>query len=269
MLTEEAIEVLRAWVLSIRDLKDKDGWYVYHWGLLQACRIMGIDSFFDTFEPSAGPPEGIVAPREFEDDLRRLADLDNKASRDPAIHRDRIALMEKILRRLDEKTYPSFRGGVLINLGQAYAQLPTGNRAFNLAKAAARFTEAAKFFTPKTAPPTYASSQNALGLSYMELTTGDLTTNLEKAIASFTEALRFRSSDYTPLDYSETKNDLGRAYAMLPGGDYVTNLRRAIACFTDALQVLTSEDDAPKYALVQRNLTLATAELDHALREAH
>jgi tetratricopeptide (TPR) repeat protein len=271
LLSEEAIEVLRSWVLSIQDIKDKETseWYKYHWGLLQASRLMGIDPMFENFEPSAGPPGGIVVPREFADDIQRLADLDNTASHNPAVHRDRIALMEKILQRLDGKTYPSFRGAVLINLGQVYAQLPTGSPSFNLAKASARFTEAAKFFTPKTAPPSYANSQNALGLSYMELTTGDPTTNLEKAIASFTEALRFRSPDYTPLDYADTKNNLGRAYVMLPGGDHITNLRRAIACFRDVLRIFTPEEAASERAIVQRNLTLATAELDRILREAH
>jgi hypothetical protein len=112
-------------------------------------------------------------------------------------------------------------------------------------------------------------SQADLGLSYMELTAGDRVTNLERAIASFNQALRFYSSEYTPLDYAETKHDLGRAYAMLPTGDHVENLRRAISCFRDTLRILAREEaGATEVTLVQRNLALATAELDRVLRGA-
>jgi tetratricopeptide (TPR) repeat protein len=266
LLNRETLEVLRSWVISIEDY-EAAWWYQYHYALLQACQLMGVDSMFENFVPSTRPPDGIAAPPEFEDNLRHLAALDNAANSNPIVHHDRIELMEKILRRLDGRMYPSFRSAILINLGQAYAQLPKGDRAFNLAKAAAHFTEAAQFFTPKTAPPEYSESQNALGLSYMELTDGDPAANLEKAIASFNEALRFRSPDYAPLDYAKAKNNLGKAYSMLPAGDHVANLRRAIACFTDALRALTSEDAATDHALVQENLALTTAELNRISRE--
>jgi hypothetical protein len=269
LLGKAALEVVRSWVASIDD-DDEAAWaYGYHYALLVSCQAIGFEDTFDHMIPSSGPPGGVVAPPEFEDDLRRLADLDEAASGDPAVHGDRIAVMEGILRRLDKKARPAFRGAILVNLGQAYVQLPGEGVARNLENAAVCYTEAATLFTPKTAPPAYAMSQADLGLSYMELTAGDRVTNLERAIASFNQALRFYSSEYTPLDYAETKHDLGRAYAMLPTGDHVENLRRAISCFRDTLRILAREEaGATEVTLVQRNLALATAELDRVLRGA-
>lgn len=264
LLNQHALELVLSWASSIEDY-DTSWWYHYHYALLQACLLMGVDALFESFAPNTRPDGGVTVPREFEDDFRQLTELDNAANSNPAIHHDRITLMENMLRRLDGTMYPSFRTAMLINLGQAYVQLPAGNQAFNLAKAAARFTEAAHFFTPKTAPPEYSESQNALGIAYSELTAGDPAANLEKAIACYHEALRFRSPDYARADYAATKNNLGIAYAMLPGGGHAANLKRAIACFTDALRVLTPKE-AADYADVQRNLAAATAELDRIVR---
>lgn len=265
LLSQEAIDVLGPWAGSIEDY-ETGWWYQYHYALLQACRLMGVDSMFENFVPSTRPPDGIAAPPEFQADLRHLAELDRAANSSSTVHHDRIRLMEKILKQVDGKAYPSFRSAILINLGQAYAQLPAEHGAFNLAKAAARFAEAAQFFTPKSAPPEYSESLNALGLSYMQLTAGDPVANLEKAISAFTEAINFRSPDYAPLEYAETKNNLGHAYAMLPG-DRAANLRRAIACFTDAVRALSAEDAAHDRALVKQNLALATAQLDRIVRD--
>ena len=263
LLSDEGLTVVKSWAYSLDD--EEIAWtYRYHYGLLEACRLMGVEAMFENFIPSSGPTEGVAAPQEFEDDLRRLAELDEAARRDPAVHRDRIEIMEGILRQLDESEKPSFRGAVLINLCQAYAQLPTGDPASNLRNAAASLTEAGQFFTQKTAPSEYAGSQNALGLSYMKLEVGDPTENLEKAIACFAEALRFTSPEYAPLDYGDVQNNLGRAYAMLATGDRVANLRRAIACFREAL-ACTPEDAPSQRAIAQQNLTLATSELDRVL----
>jgi tetratricopeptide (TPR) repeat protein len=268
LLGQEALQVLHSWVISIND--PEAAWtYRYHYGLLEACRLMGIAGMFDNFIPASGPAEGVAVPPAFEDDLRRLAGLDEAAERNPADHRDRIKLLEDVLRRLEEHERPSFRTALLINLAQAYAQLPQGDPATNLRKAASCLSEASQFVTPKTAPPQYAASQDALGVAYSELAGGDLTANLEKAIGCFTEALRFRSPDYAPLDHAETQNNLGSAYARLPTGDRAANLRRAIACFTEALRVLTREDAAPQRAIVQRNRALATTQLDRVLRGSH
>ena len=64
------------------------------------------------------------------------------------------------------------------NLGNAYAELPTGDRAANLARAIDCYTEALRFYTAEAAPLEYAMTQNNLGNAYAELPTGDRAANL-------------------------------------------------------------------------------------------
>jgi tetratricopeptide (TPR) repeat protein len=267
LLDPAALEFLRSWVASLPD--DEDAWtYKYHYGLLQASQLMGVAGMFDNLTPSTGPTEGVVAPPEFADQLQRLADLDQAAARDPSVHSDRVDLLEQIVGRLDESHTRAFRGAALINLAQAYAQLPVGDPATNLRKAAAFLTEAAQFFTPKTAPPQYAASQVGLGRSYVELTTGDPTANLQKAIACFTEALRFYSVEYAPFDHAATQNDLGGAYARLSDASDGANLTRAIDCFTAALEILTPDAAPDAHAIVRGNLATARAKLGREMPES-
>jgi tetratricopeptide (TPR) repeat protein len=267
LLSREALGALRTWVASMDD--EEEAWtYRYHYGLLESCVLMGIEFTFDNFNPSTSPDEGIRAPAEFVEDLRRLSTLDEMANHDPSVHYDRITLMEQILRRLHDDEERSFRGALLINLGQAYAQLPTADPGANLGKAFQFLNEAARFFTPKTAPAEYPESQNKLGHRYMELASGDPTANLEKAIACFSESLRFLSPDYASLDYAITQNDLGGAWARLASGDRVANLRRAIACFEESLRIFTPDTASAEHTIVQKNLSLATTNLNRALRES-
>ncbi|MGA9351578.1 MAG: tetratricopeptide repeat protein, partial [Anaerolineae bacterium] len=77
------------------------------------------------------------------------------------------------------------------NLGIAYRNLPTGDRAANLQKAIQCYQEALRFRTPEAAPLDYAMIQNNLGATYGDLPTGDRAANLEKAIQCYQEALRF------------------------------------------------------------------------------
>jgi len=260
LIAADAYQAIRPWVASIDDEGAK-WWYEYHLGLLAACQVMGVGPMFDNLEPPDGPPEGVVAPPALESDLRRLADLDLAASRQPTVHRDRIVLMEGIVRRLATEASP-FRTAMLINIAQAYAQLATGDHAVNLQNAAAYLTEAAQFITPKTAPPQYASSQRSLGLEYTELSTGHPAANLDKAIGCFEEALRFYSREYAPQKWALTKSDLGLAYARRPSGDREADLRGALACFRDALGVFTSDAAPSEHAVLEKNVALATTQLD-------
>jgi tetratricopeptide (TPR) repeat protein len=267
LVGDEAYQAIRPWVASIDDDGDR-WWYEYHLALLQGCKLMGIAPMFDSLDPATGPPQGVVAPEAFEDDLRRLADLDVAASRQPTVHRDRIALMEGIVRRLPPTDASLFRTAMLINIAQANAQLPTGDRAVNLQNASAYLIEAAQFITPKTAPPAYAASQRSLGLEYTELSTGRPTANFDKAIGCFEEALRFYSREYAPQMWALTKSDLGLAHARRPSSDREADLRQAIACFRDALGVFTLDAAPSEHDLLQKNLALATTQLDRLRGES-
>ena len=95
------------------------------------------------------------------------------------------------------------------NLGNAYAELPTGDRAANLARAIDCYTEALRFRTAEAAPLDYATTQNNLGTAYAELPTGDRAANLARAIDCYTQALRFRTAEAAPAECRVTARSLG------------------------------------------------------------
>ena len=154
-------------------------------------------------------------------------------------------------------------------LGNAYCDLPAGDRAANLEQAIACYWEALRFWTPEQAPLDYATIQNNLGIAYSDLPTGDRGANLRKAIACCREALRFRTPENAPLAYAIIQNNLGAAYNDLPEGDRTSNLHQAIACYRKALRALTPETAPLDYAMAQHNLGIAYSNLPAGDRAAH
>src|SRR5207237_651850 len=134
------------------------------------------------------------APPSFEGDVNRLTELSRRALSDPGLNVERIHLIEVMLSRLINDEAPSFRADLLDDLGNSYADLPTGDRVANLERAIACYTEALRFRTPEAAPLDYAGTQNNVGMAYADLPSVDWGANLDRAIACYTEALRF----YTP-----------------------------------------------------------------------
>jgi len=265
LLTPEATEVIRVWITS---MDEAESWiYGYHYALLQACRLMGVSGAFDNFSPSTRPEGAVVVPARFAEEMDRLAELDEAARRDPRAHKDRIVVLKHIVDQLHDDGRSSLTGILLINVAQAYAQLP-GDSVANLNMAREHLAQASRLFTQKTAPPEYAASQDSLGRAYARLATGDKAANTEKAIACFKEALRVLSPKYSPTEYAEVQNDLGITYGLSPSGDPAANLRRAIASFTEALLVLESQDAASQRADVEGNLSLAQRQLDLVLAES-
>ena len=155
------------------------------------------------------------------------------------------------------------------NLGIAYRNLPTGDRAANLRQAIACYQEALRFYTPEAAPLQYASTQNNLGAAYQSLPTGDRAANLARAIECYQEALRFYTPEAAPLDYAMTQNNLGLAYADLPTGDRAANLARAIECYQQALRFYTPEAAPLDYAATQNNLGVVYQNLPTGERAAN
>jgi hypothetical protein len=76
------------------------------------------------------------------------------------------------------------------NLGTAYCELPTGDRAENLANAIVFFQAALRVWTERDFPAQWAMTQNNLGIVYINLPTGDRAKNLAKAIACYHAAER-------------------------------------------------------------------------------
>ena len=95
------------------------------------------------------------------------------------------------------------------NLGNAYAELPSGDRAANLARAIDCYAEALRFRTAEAAPLRLRHDPAQLGNAYAELPSGDRAANLAQAIDCYTEALRFCTAEAAPLDYAMTQHNLG------------------------------------------------------------
>ncbi len=98
------------------------------------------------------------------------------------------------------------------NLGNAYLNRITGERAENLEQAIAFFQQALCVYTFDAFPENWAGTQNNLGLAYGNRIIGERAENLEQAIAFYKQALRVYTFDAFPLNYADTSFNLGRVY---------------------------------------------------------
>ena len=179
------------------------------------------------------------------------------------------AATPQALRFYTPEAAPLDYAGTQINLGNAYAEFPGGDRSANLQQAIGCYTEALRFHTAEAAPFDYAGTQINLGNAYRQLPTGDRAANLQQAIGCYIEALRFYTAEAAPLGYAVTQDHLGVAYVEFPGGDRAANLQRAIDCFTEALRFRTAEAAPLGYAGTQDHLGAAYAELPDGDRAAN
>ena len=156
-----------------------------------------------------------------------------------------------------EKDFPQNWAMTQNNLGNAYWDLPTGDRGENLRKAIECYEAALRVYTEKDSPQDWSATQNNLGTVYAELPTGDRGENLRKAIECYEAALRVRTEKDFPQYWATNQNNLGTVYADLPTGDRGENLRKAIECFEAALRVRTEKDLPQGWAATQNNLGIA------------
>ncbi|KPL21530.1 MAG: hypothetical protein AMJ93_09430 [Anaerolineae bacterium SM23_84] len=260
LLTDEA-DVLLAQLITVQTDERAVSWLTGHRELLRHCRAEGVDAAFALLvqlgEPAApdGPTSQI--PAGFEAEVQELLRLRGQEQRDPGVRRQQVALLESMLRRLLPGQYSVFRAALLNELGVAYRNLPTGDRADNLQQAIDCYREALTVCTPEAAPFDYAMTQNNLGAAYWALPTGDRADNLKQAIACYREALTVYTPEAAPFEYAMTQNNLGAAYANLPTGDRADNLKQAIACWREALTIYTPEAAPFEYAGTQNNLGAA------------
>jgi predicted ATPase/class 3 adenylate cyclase len=173
----------------------------------------------------------------------------------------RLRLAEQALRAAELMKDPEALAGTQNNLGNAYAELPTGDRGQNLKRAIACYEKALRVYTERDFPHDWAMTQNNLGAVYGQLPTGDRGDNLKRAIACYEAALRVYTERDFPRDWAATQNNLGNAYGDLPTGDRGQNLKRAIDCYEAALRVRTEPDFPRDWAMTQNNLGTACANL--------
>jgi tetratricopeptide (TPR) repeat protein len=172
-----------------------------------------------------------------------------------------IPLYHSALGFFTEDGCPEDWAGTQNDLGNAYADLPTGDRAQNLANAVACYQAALRVRTEKDFPADWAMTQNDLGIAYRNLPTGGRAQNLANAIGCYQAALRVYTEKNFPADWAMTQYNLGNAYADLPAGDRAQNLARAIDCYQAVLRVYTEQDSPSDWAMTQNNLGVAFSDL--------
>ncbi|NEO91021.1 MAG: CHAT domain-containing protein, partial [Moorea sp. SIO3G5] len=98
------------------------------------------------------------------------------------------------------------------NLGLAYSDRITGQKAQNLEDAIACYQSALEVRTREAFPVDWAQTQNNLGNAYRNRITGQKAQNLENAIACYQLALEVRTREAFPQEYLDTQNKLAFAH---------------------------------------------------------
>ena len=159
-------------------------------------------------------------------------------------HRRRFAqrflLAEQAAQAAEASGDPKLVAGTQNNLGIAYADLPSGDRGANLARAIECYEAALRVRTERDFPLDWAMTQNNLGAAYAELPRGDRGANLARAIECYEAALRVRTERDFPREWADTEYNLAIAYTSLTNGNREQNLKLAIACFEAAARGYTS-----------------------------
>jgi hypothetical protein len=140
------------------------------------------------------------------------------------------------------EAHPEHWAGTQNNLGIAWTDIPTGDRAENLGKAIVAYGLALDVRTRETHPADWATTQNNLGEAWRNMPTGDRAQNLGKAIAAYGLALEVQTRDAHPAAWAMTHFNLALAYrdrvAMGGGrpdlGLAIASVRAAASVWTDA-----------------------------------
>lgn len=141
--------------------------------------------------------------------------------------RETIANLEERLRSTP-KDHRKERAMLKYNLGLAYSESPTGDRAINLSRAVAALKSATQMFDRETEPIEFARSHNALGATLREMG------QVEEAAASFRIAAQIFSKDVAPGEHGAAMNNLGLALG--DGGyreDAIEAFRTSLEAFDD------------------------------------
>src|SRR2546427_807168 len=99
-------------------------------------------------------------PPDFAEDIRRAQQLEEQRQRDPRTIPPLIQYYKRMLQRLTPEEAPPVYAIPQNNLGDAYRNLPTGDRATNLTQAIRCYQQALRFLTPEAAPLDYAMTLN-------------------------------------------------------------------------------------------------------------
>ena len=190
---------------------------------------------------------GWLCRRSSEEDIQHMLDLRQRVQREPRVLTELISALEKLLARVDQKIHASLWAALQVELGNAYRDLPTGDRGANLGRAIACYTAALTVYTPQAAPRRYAATQNNLGTAYSDLPTGDRgQPGARHRLLHGGAEIPHPASRAAGLCHDPEQP--GECLSRPPTGDRGANLGRAIACYTATLTVYTPQAAPREYA---------------------
>jgi CHAT domain-containing protein len=140
------------------------------------------------------------------------------------------------------------------NLGAAFNDRISGERAENIEKAIIAYENALQVRTKKAFPTHWAITQNNLGNAYANRISGERAENIEKAIIACENSLQVLTKEAFPIHWAGTQNNLGIVYSKRISGDRADNIEKTIVSYENALQVLTKESLPIDWATAQNNL---------------
>lgn len=166
----------------------------------------------------------------------------------------RISVIRQALGQIYREDSPPLWALLQAELGLAYLDSATGDRAQNLEQAIKAFTAALSVWTQTYYPEAWAETQNNLGEAYRNRILGDRALNIESSIKAYMEALTVRTREGNPRAWAITHNNLGAAYTDRLVGERQENMAKAAHFLTLSLEVLTREKDPEYWAGTQINL---------------
>src|SRR6266567_4532229 len=117
-----------------------------------------------------GQGSRVAIPPGFETDFRRALQLEEQSQIDPRANLPLIQVYKLMLERLQPNEDPTLYATLQYNLGNAYLNLPTGDRAANLAQAISYFQQALRFYTSEAEP--FACRRTTRNLAHLYFAQG-------------------------------------------------------------------------------------------------
>ena len=179
--------------------------------------------------------------------LRKRPDLPKQTRLASAIEQFRIAL-----ERFPDDGPAMLRADIHLEMGNALADLASGDRGASLQAAIAHYEAALRDFAPDELRR--ADVHSALGVALLEWSGGDRTANLESAIEHQRAVLATVTREGNPRDWALAHHNLGNVYVERTLGDPVRNIEDAIDNFDAALQVFTRDEMPEEWAMTHTSL---------------
>ena len=160
------------------------------------------------------------------------------------------------------------------NLGTAYRELPTGDKAVNVRKAILCYRQALQVYTLARFPLKNAGLHNNLGNAYVSLPCSDSSSvrrNMHRALRHYERAARVRTKSSFPGDYAVIQFNRGSAFLRLAWEERTPqhSLRGALVCFREAGDCFAACGQAARAQLAWKQAQAVYSELHSArAREA-